>query len=180
MVNTTLQYFDWQPLHDHEKPYEILRPESTFSFANIPRSNLTFKGKAVIVHDIRGKDQEFHLDRNGFQYLEHKTQIRNFKCREQILANYLPETEALIRKCLLGSVDRIFIFNWKVRSRQGLTPPYSLGVIILKPLQIRESMSLVKFSQKNVNLRDGLDPLPPSPYVHVGPTPSCFAMLVCF
>lgn len=113
MATFPLQYIKWQSLYEDEKPYEILRPKSEYSSANIPRSNLVFDTKHVVINNIRGEGRDFTLDDHGFQYLQHETKVTALKDKQCIVSQYIPEMEEMIRR-VVPDADRVFCFNWRV------------------------------------------------------------------
>lgn len=108
----TLKFLDWQELYETEKPFQI--------FINIPdeaedkrTSNLVFEDVETAVHDVRGREKDFDLDKNGFRFLRHSSSLDDFHNKELIEKIYLPEVEALLRKEVEG-VDKVFFFDWRV------------------------------------------------------------------
>lgn len=51
----------------------------------------------VTIHDIRGEEQNYTLDRNGFQIHRYPSIEKDFVDDEQIKAQYYPETEQLLK-----------------------------------------------------------------------------------
>ena len=51
----------------------------------------------VTVHDIRGHEQEYTLDKQGFQLYKHTSVEKDLLDDEQIKARYYPETEQLLK-----------------------------------------------------------------------------------
>ena len=52
----------------------------------------------LIVHDIRGSEDQYTLDTTGFQVVKHKSVEKDFLDDEQIKAQYYQETEELLKK----------------------------------------------------------------------------------
>ena len=78
-------YLDWwQELNNHEKRFEI--------FSAIPKDaqnqkadNLVFKqGPWEIMHDIRGRESEYSLDKNGFYIGRHLSRMKDFSKESDI------------------------------------------------------------------------------------------------
>ena len=51
----------------------------------------------VTVHDIRGEEQNYNLDKNGFQIHRHTSVEKDFLDDDQIKAQYYPEIEQLLK-----------------------------------------------------------------------------------
>ncbi|KAL1854299.1 hypothetical protein Plec18170_005063 [Paecilomyces lecythidis] len=65
----------------------------------------------VTIHDIRGRETEFTLDRNGFQYIRHEAPgLENCSSEDEFAAALVPETEKLVQK-LTGATKTVVISN---------------------------------------------------------------------
>ena len=51
----------------------------------------------VVVEDIRGREDQFTLDKNGFQIYRHESKEKDFADDDQIKSVYYPETEQLLK-----------------------------------------------------------------------------------
>ena len=51
----------------------------------------------VLVHDVRGRENEFSLDINGFQFYKHQSTEKEFLDDAQIRDQYYKETEQLLK-----------------------------------------------------------------------------------
>lgn len=87
-VQTTLNYYkdpgDGRP----PEPSYIGRPET------YERPSETVE---VVVNDIRGKEQDYTLDKNGFQIYKHASVEKDFVDDEDLKAVYYPEIEQLLK-----------------------------------------------------------------------------------
>jgi hypothetical protein len=138
----TFMYLDWQDLYNTEKPFQIF---SYLEDPNVRYTNLVFKdGGTECVHDVRGKESECTLDRNGFKFVRHQTSLTSFDKKEDIEKSYLPEIENLVRKHV-DDAEMVFTFDWRVR-RSG-EPPNEKAVI---------------------DANDQMNRLLPAKHVHVG------------
>lgn len=54
--------------------------------------------RTVTVHDVRGREEETHLDTLGFQYIKHKSIEKDFKDDDQIKSQYYPEVEEVLKQ----------------------------------------------------------------------------------
>ena len=109
------RFLKWQDIYKKEKPFQV--------YIDLPKDapdqrkhNLVFEeGEETVVHDVRGREGMYTLDKNGFSYITHASELREsqFYDREAVEGTYLPECEKLIRLSL-GGVDQICIFDWRV------------------------------------------------------------------
>lgn len=51
----------------------------------------------MVVHDVRGEEELYSLDGNGFAFHRHASVEKEFVDDEQIKAVYYPETEQLLK-----------------------------------------------------------------------------------
>ncbi|KAI0764325.1 hypothetical protein BD413DRAFT_482736 [Trametes elegans] len=111
-VPTTLNYYT--PLND-EKPYNYswqnVLPEGTL------RSNVGREPHPVVVHNARGREAEFGLDKNGFQFVTWPSKEKAFDDEERIQKEYYPEVEELL-KTVTGA-KRVFIFDHTISQKPG-------------------------------------------------------------
>ncbi|KAI0868905.1 hypothetical protein GGS24DRAFT_512672 [Hypoxylon argillaceum] len=106
------------PLYQTEKPYTVygqappqLRP-----------SNCEFTTVAgITVENIRGKEQEFSLSRDGFQYILAPSalspEISDFLHQDALSEKakaYLTETTSIAKKFLIA--EKAICFDWRIRS----------------------------------------------------------------
>lgn len=105
-----LTYLKWQKLYETEKPYQVflnLKP-------GIPSTNLVFENDEYQeIIDVRGQQDRFNLDKNGFEYITHESKVKAFDNQDEIESVYLPETEEIIRKHV-KNVDRLLVFDYRV------------------------------------------------------------------
>jgi hypothetical protein len=121
MASTTkavFEYLEWSDLFNHEKPFQVLIDIPS----NAPdqrRANCSFsEGEEELVEDVRDNVNQFSLDKHGFTYITHRTQLQgaDFKDRKKVEELYLPECEDIIRQTL-EDVDQVHFFNWLVSLR---------------------------------------------------------------
>lgn len=122
----TFSYFNFLPRHEIEKPYEILidLPEEA---KHVPRSNFAFADAECLVHDVRGREQEFSLDTHGFTWRKFGTSVRDFGDRSQIEGIYLGEIVEFLRQELGEDLRKIQVFDWRVRSWSSFLCSSALG-----------------------------------------------------
>lgn len=109
-----LYYAKDSPNFQHEKPFMILT-----AFCEQPEkseTNVEFESpEPETISDIRGREDQFSLDRQGFEFITHKTQFEDWRNRRSVEEQYLPEVVNLIEKHVEGA-DEVQIFDWRVSS----------------------------------------------------------------
>ena len=70
----------------------------TPNYANKPSTTVERDARQQVVHDIRGREDEYTLDTTGFQIFKHESVEKDFADEEHIKAIYYPETEELLKK----------------------------------------------------------------------------------
>jgi len=93
--------------------------ETPYTFTGGPgstevRSNSTHDPRVVTLHDGRPLAARFTLDRDGFRFIRHDTQVRDFFDEAEIHRVYYPEMEALI-KAETGA-SRVVVFDHTLRT----------------------------------------------------------------
>lgn len=101
-----------------EIPYTLDTGEKlvneTFGPNNIRRRRTgSVDPRPMRVQNGRPFASEFSLDRNGFMFVEHRTEVKDFFA-EQLESVYYPEVEQLIRK--LSGAYRVVVFDHTLRS----------------------------------------------------------------
>jgi len=81
----------------------------------VPWSNIVQERHVVPIYDMRPVAGEISLDREGFELLGHRSEVRDFWDEEQVRTVYYPEAERLIADVLGAS--RVFIFDHTLRRR---------------------------------------------------------------
>jgi len=100
-VDATLNYF----ANLGEKPYtETAAPGSTDV-----RVGSTPDPRTLTIHNGRLHADEFALERNGFRFVRHDTQVKDFFDEEEVRRVYYPEMEALIKK--ESGASRVVVFR---------------------------------------------------------------------
>ncbi|OBT75620.1 hypothetical protein VF21_05157 [Pseudogymnoascus sp. 05NY08] len=88
VVHTTLNYFLDPKLGGHV--------DITPGTAGFYRRK--YDTHPVDIHDIRGREADFNLDKQGFQIYKHSSAEKDFQDDDQIKAVYYPETEEWLKK----------------------------------------------------------------------------------
>jgi hypothetical protein len=111
--SATFSYFKLLPKHELEKPYEILI-DLQEAAKHVPRCNFSFEEKECLIQDVRGKENEFSLDANGFTWKRFETSATDFQSRETIKDVYLREVEEFLSRLLGSEIKRVVVFDWRV------------------------------------------------------------------
>ncbi|KAI1791827.1 hypothetical protein LXA43DRAFT_1136456 [Ganoderma leucocontextum] len=95
------------------------------------RSNITNVGsdpQPAVVHDVRGREAEFSLDKNGFQFVRWPSVEKDFTDEEVIKEKYYPEVERILKEAT--GAKRIHIFDHTIRrnpSSEAQSDPKNRG-----------------------------------------------------
>jgi hypothetical protein len=114
-LTSAFDYLVWDPLYQREKPFQVLTDIPKES-ADQRKDNLSFKtGPPETIHDVRGHEQSYSLDRHGFAYIKHRTKFSIAELHNGgiVQQQYFAECEEILRGHLNG-VDKIRIFDWRV------------------------------------------------------------------
>lgn len=88
-VITTFNYYKDPGDGSPPPPNDVSKPESYHQ---------PVETRSAIVHDIRGTEDQYTLDKNGFQIYKHQSVENDFVDDEQIKQVYYPETERLLKE----------------------------------------------------------------------------------
>src|SRR5213080_3005771 len=87
----------------------------TFGPGNIRRRQSgETEERAVAIRDGRPLRDEFDLEVTGFEFVEHKTQVRDFFDADELKSVYYPEVEALVKK--VSGAKRVVVVDHTLRS----------------------------------------------------------------
>ena len=87
----------------------------TFGPGNIRRRQSgETEERAVTIRDGRPLKDEFDLEVTGFEFVEHRTQVRDFFDADELKRVYYPEVEALVKK--VSGAARVVVFDHTLRS----------------------------------------------------------------
>ena len=101
MVPATLQYFT--PPADGSTPFTDLTVDEA---TGKPKRNWESDPRIVGVEDVRGKENQFLLDLNGFQFVHCPSRHTAFVDDRAIASEYYPEAVELV-KTITGGSDAI-------------------------------------------------------------------------
>ena len=99
-------------------PVQVVTRSATYSD---PRTTVKLaQGPPETIRDIRGKEDEFTLAKNGFQFVKYKSQFVDWEYRDRIWTEYVEkETRELVAKVVGGvdgDVDEVIAFH------EGVSP----------------------------------------------------------
>jgi hypothetical protein len=107
LIPTTLNYF--ASTLDGQPPYNF-----TYSPPDgLLQSNIIIEAIDTAIHNIRGKEDTFSLDKTGFQFVCHVSQEKEFVDEEAIRTRYYDEVVALLK--IYTGAKKILIFNHTIR-----------------------------------------------------------------
>lgn len=109
-VNAILGYLADEELFLDERPY-CLKFEAP---AGLRRSNIQVEHRQQAIEDIRGREEDFTIDKNGFTLVSFDTKMAydDFNDETKIVSVYLAEAAELLQR-LVGAF-RIQIFEYVV------------------------------------------------------------------
>ncbi|PCH36585.1 hypothetical protein WOLCODRAFT_157290 [Wolfiporia cocos MD-104 SS10] len=107
-VTTTMNYY--API-GNEAPYQyaLEAPKGVLS------ANIGTDPRSIVVHDARGREEKFSLDRAGFQFVKHVSQEKGFDTEARIKTVYYEEVEELINN--VTGAKRVYIFDHTIRRK---------------------------------------------------------------
>lgn len=115
------QYLKWTDKYLSEPPFEKYSIGEKISDAPTDGTNLHFEEEDILVKDIRGHEQDFSLDNNGFIVRDFSKAATALAAQKElgdatIQKVYLPLVDELLKAEVEG-VDRVFPFDWRVSPR---------------------------------------------------------------
>jgi len=114
-LTTTLHYLKRTP----EKPVRYVFDPP----AGVPQWNGIDDPHQIAIEDARGHENEFTLDRNGFQLVRAPSTVGDFYSSEEVERAYYPEVEKLLRETLGARKVKIFDHTVRNAARAGAREP---------------------------------------------------------
>ncbi|KAL2058644.1 hypothetical protein ABVK25_001372 [Lepraria finkii] len=143
-----LNYLDWQKLYRTEKPFQLFSVVGGGHLPDQRTTNLVFKeGGVETIHDVRGTESQYSLNKQGFTFRTYPTRVHNFGVRDEVENVYLLEMEELLRREVEG-IDQVYFFDWRIRKNVELT------------------------GKTAIDANDKMQYLLPAKHVHIDQTPS--------
>ncbi|CAI6332468.1 unnamed protein product [Periconia digitata] len=120
IVVAPVHFIKWLPLYENEKPFNI--------FINLPEdaqdtrtNNLEFDVIDTSFHNVRGQEDKFSLDEQGFEFIQWPHTFKNFGDRAAVETEYLPQIEKFIRE-KIPDAEEIALFEWRLRDNSTMNP----------------------------------------------------------
>lgn len=110
-VTATVNYFG--PPADGAKPYQAVVQEP--GKGQRLERNYAIEKHQVDIENVRGREGEFTLDKNGFQFYRRAAKHTDFTDDDKIREEYYPESEELLKE--LTGASRVLFFDHTVRRR---------------------------------------------------------------
>jgi hypothetical protein len=116
-VTATLNYL--KPTADGRRPYRYVEEPPP----GLPRTTIEIDPRQVWIEDIRGREAEFTLDRNGFAVLQAPSAVSDLLDEQAVRTAYRAEVEALLADRL--GATRVVMFDHTIRGPRpaDLTAP---------------------------------------------------------
>jgi hypothetical protein len=110
--HATVQFLKWSDLYLTEKPFQMfLDPSQMSSDAKNKRTvNLSFEEKTLFIRDIRGRQETFDLDKNGFtiaKFEEGASCLRDQEITQELVDTKLSAAVERLLRDNVREVDRI-------------------------------------------------------------------------
>lgn len=104
-------------------PIQVVTREST---TRDPRTTVRIsQGPQETIRDVRGREHEFTLERNGFKYVRNRPRFQDWESRDGIWIEYIEELKELVA-CefggIEGGVDEVIAFHEGVRTLTQAVP----------------------------------------------------------
>ncbi|MFN6530380.1 CmcJ/NvfI family oxidoreductase [Nostoc sp. ChiSLP03a] len=80
----------------------------------IPRTNATYQTHKLPIYNARSISENISLDREGFAFTGHNTNVRNFYDEDEVRRVYYPEAEQLLKEVTGGT--KVVIFDRTLRN----------------------------------------------------------------
>ncbi|KAH8593986.1 hypothetical protein B0O99DRAFT_184364 [Bisporella sp. PMI_857] len=101
----------WKHLDSPSVTVDFTTPEGKEKFTSLGKLEETH---SVLIHDIRGKQSEYTLDRNGFTYAHHHVkELKDVTDERHVEDVLIPATEELVKK-LIGATE-VKTFTHRIR-----------------------------------------------------------------
>jgi hypothetical protein len=104
-VQAELNFF--APAENGEKPHQYMYERDG------PGRNFGDDSRVVTIHDIRGHEDEYTLDKNGFQIYSHTAKEKEYRDEDKITEGYYREVEDLLKK--VTGAHKVVIFDHTIR-----------------------------------------------------------------
>jgi len=110
VITTPLNYFT--PPLDGTRPWSNINADPTTGKRD---RNYELREINTQVENLRGKEDQYTIDKNGFQFFKVPTAVTNFDDDERVQQEYYTEQAELIKK--LTGASRVVMFDHTIRRR---------------------------------------------------------------
>ncbi|MGV0108053.1 Methyltransferase [Nostoc sp. DSM 114160] len=86
----------------------------------IPRTNATYQTHKLPIYNARSISENISLDREGFAFTGHNTNVRNFYDEDEVRRVYYPEAEQLLKE--VTGATKVVIFDHTLRNAGNSKP----------------------------------------------------------
>ncbi|KAK5653466.1 hypothetical protein OQA88_8952 [Cercophora sp. LCS_1] len=128
MVSSTVgrfNYIQWDDLFEEVKPYQLYMDVPK----GFPTRNFTLKlGADETIRNIRGIEDQFNLDGNGFTVRRQELNVKSLD-KDSIEEVYLPSLETMIRD-IVGQDSEIIWFDWRTRTSDRSKTKLPPGTVV--------------------------------------------------
>jgi len=108
----TLGFFDSHlDIYKAAKPYVCLVP-LTHAPKDFPQTNIEGIRKEIPVTDVRGAEDQFTLDVQGFQLVRHSPSFDDWQNGKRVVKEYYPHITNLIKRNM--GTESVYIFDHTV------------------------------------------------------------------
>ena len=88
--------------------------------AGIPRTNATYQTHKLSIYNARSISDNISLDREGFAFTGHNTNVRDFYDEDEVRRVYYPEAEQLLKE--VTGATKVVIFDHTLRNAGNSKP----------------------------------------------------------
>ncbi|MEH2278107.1 MAG: CmcJ/NvfI family oxidoreductase [Nostoc sp.] len=88
--------------------------------AGIPRTNATYQTHKLPIYNARSISENISLDKEGFAFTGHNTNLRNFYDEDEVRRVYYPEAEQLLKE--VTGATKVVIFDHTLRNADQSKP----------------------------------------------------------
>jgi hypothetical protein len=142
-VQTTLHYLTPNTTYNKcTPPIQVVTKATTY---HDPRTSVKLsQGPPETVYDVRGREHEFELGKNGFLFTKHRSVTGELESRERIWREYVEvECKAVVSKAFggkEGGVDEVIAFH------EGVSIILCLSRLSHRPCNVTSNCSFLYYS----------------------------------
>lgn len=117
-ITASLRFLERSPLYEKEKPYTIDYSIPAWE-ADIERTNFRADAHEVVITDIRGKEDQFTFDANGFAVIETESEMSydDFQDRKKVETVFCEEMASILLQ-YFNDAAAVRVFDIEVSADQ--------------------------------------------------------------